>query len=158
MPNWCFNELTVRGDADKVAKFKKKVQTKDSKLSFNKTVQMPVELRDTTSGYLGDEVEQKKLEQKQADNIKKYGYPTWYEWSIANWGTKWDACEVELYGEDSDCLEYSFETAWSPPVAWLEETAKQYPELEFRMKYEEEGMDYFGVAKAYEGVTEDRCV
>ena len=25
-------------------------------------------------------------------NWGKYGYPTWYEWSIANWGTKWNAC------------------------------------------------------------------
>ena len=24
-------------------------------------------------------------------NWGKYGYPTWYEWSIANWGTKWNA-------------------------------------------------------------------
>jgi hypothetical protein len=25
-------------------------------------------------------------------NWGKYGYPTWYEWSIANWGTKWKVC------------------------------------------------------------------
>ena len=24
-------------------------------------------------------------------NLEKYGYPTWYEWSIATWGTKWNA-------------------------------------------------------------------
>lgn len=32
-------------------------------------------------------------------NIKNYGYPTWYGWSIANWGTKWNAydqfCDLE---------------------------------------------------------------
>lgn len=26
-------------------------------------------------------------------NIKKHGFPTWYEWSIHNWGTKWNAYE-----------------------------------------------------------------
>ena len=28
-------------------------------------------------------------------NIQKYGAPTWYEWSITNWGTKWNAYGYE---------------------------------------------------------------
>lgn len=30
------------------------------------------------------------------ENRKKYGYPTWYEWSIATWGTKWNAYHQDL--------------------------------------------------------------
>lgn len=34
-------------------------------------------------------------------NMQKYGAPTWYEWCIKNWGTKWNAC-----GYDTNGLEY----------------------------------------------------
>lgn len=33
------------------------------------------------------------------NNIQKYGAPTWYEWSISKWGTKWNA-----YGYDEDMI------------------------------------------------------
>ena len=34
------------------------------------------------------------------NNIRQYGAPTWYDWCIANWGTKWNA-----YGYD-DTIDY----------------------------------------------------
>ena len=30
-------------------------------------------------------------------NIRQYGAPTWYEWSVANWGTKWNAYGYDEY-------------------------------------------------------------
>ena len=41
-------------------------------------------------------------------NWGKYGYPTWYEWSIANWGTKWNAFNQNF--EEPNVL--WFDTAW----------------------------------------------
>ena len=36
-------------------------------------------------------------EGKQAiENIAKYGYKDWYDWSIDNWGTKWNAYEFSI--------------------------------------------------------------
>lgn len=35
-------------------------------------------------------------------NLEKYGYPTWYEWSIATWGTKWNA--YDQYFEEPNIL------------------------------------------------------
>lgn len=57
-----------------------------------------------------------------------YGTQTWYEWSVAHWGTKWNA-----YGYD-DSIEYSddtirFNTAWSAPHPVIEEIANQYPNI-----------------------------
>ena len=31
------------------------------------------------------------LGKRAFENIQNYGAPTWYEWSIDNWGTKWNA-------------------------------------------------------------------
>lgn len=42
------------------------------------------------------------------------GYASWYDWNVANWGTKWDAYSVEVT-EDGDPFAFRFETAWSFP-------------------------------------------
>ena len=73
-----------------------------------------------------------------AVNILKYGYPTWYEWSIDNWGTKWNACGYEEgidYSED-ECLD--FDTAWSAPIPIIEKLAATYPSIAFEHKWADE--------------------
>ncbi len=58
------------------------------------------------------------------ENYKKYGATTWYNWCVEHWGTKWNACESEVKGEDV----VEFETAWSAPVPVVEELSRMYPE------------------------------
>jgi hypothetical protein len=45
-------------------------------------------------------------------NIQRYGERDWYEWSISNWGTKWNASD-SCFDEETGVAE--FETAWSMP-------------------------------------------
>lgn len=77
----------------------------------------------------------------------------WYDWQAANWGTKWDACELTI-DVGSDTLR--FETAWAPPEKWLAKVSADYPELTFEMAYSEMGMQFAGVViyKAGEVVSE----
>lgn len=151
MPNWCSNTLKVRGSEDEVQKFCNKAKGKDTELSFNSLFPMPKELAITSPP-------QTEQEKKQAAiNTAKYGAPTWYEWCVKSWGTKWDVSEVCLENE-GDYLEYSFDTAWSPPLLWLTKVSEDFPELEFVMRYSEEGAGYFGVAKAVKGKLDDRCL
>jgi hypothetical protein len=56
-----------------------------------------------------------KMGRQYLSNHKKYGYCTWYRWTINNWGTKWNACNVSV-GEKSIYLD----TAWSFPVPIFE--------------------------------------
>lgn len=49
-------------------------------------------------------------------NWEKYGYPNWYEWSNANWGTKWNAYETKYTSDRS----VYFESAWSAPLDIVE--------------------------------------
>lgn len=130
MPNWSFNYLQVIGDKKEVAKFKEEIKGKDTALDFEKSVPMPENIY---RGDLGTEEEE------------KYGKENcWYEWSIKNWGTKWNASEAEIIETEGEELIYKFETAWSPPVQWLISTSKKYPKLRFAMNYDEESEAFNG--------------
>ena len=81
-----------------------------------------------------------------------YKFPTsgktddrWYNWRIQNWGTKWDAYEVDI--DDSE-LEYGFEvtfdTAWSPPEEICHAIKEQFDDLCVSWFYDEPGMEVAG--------------
>lgn len=61
-------------------------------------------------------------------NLREHGARGWYEWSIQNWGTKWDAYESR-WGKVSSkgrVQEVSFETAWSPPLPGLQALCEKF--------------------------------
>lgn len=71
------------------------------------------------------------------NNIQKYGAPTWHEWCINNWGTKWNAfgydC-VDCSTEESLC----FLTAWSAPDPVIEKLSAMYPDVTLEHEYADE--------------------
>tara|TARA_R110000823_G_C15539677_1_gene457949 strand:+ start:81 stop:485 length:405 start_codon:yes stop_codon:yes gene_type:complete len=107
MPNWCENEIRVSGDTKKVKAFMKFVKSKDQDFDFEKVIPLPKGEWD-------------------------------YQWCLDNWDTKWNACDVEReynpkYGDE---VEYTFNTAWSPPE-------NIFRELKNKFKLNEEGSDIF---------------
>tara|TARA_Y100001937_G_scaffold128673_1_gene206631 strand:- start:2412 stop:3134 length:723 start_codon:yes stop_codon:yes gene_type:complete len=100
--------------------------------------------------------EVKESEIEEADkallNEKLYGHKDWYNWSIDNWGTKWDASNdngISHQNKDELCL--GFDTAWAPPIPWLQKVTDRYKRLKFTLEYQEEGMGFEGKAFAREG-------
>jgi hypothetical protein len=142
MPNWCSNHITVRG-TDPVA-IKRLADAFDNGEFCATVVPMPEELN-ITSGFLGSGDEQKELEAKSAANLEKYGYANWYDFNVANWGTKW---EIGGNGDeaerDEDGLGFSapFDSAWSPPIGVCEALVEQG--FEVVLYYYEPGMGYCG--------------
>ena len=67
-------------------------------------------------------------------NVQRYGWKDWYDWSIENWGTKWNACDVHV---DDENQVIEFETAWSMPDGVLKEVCKYTP---LRVEYADENM------------------
>ena len=67
------------------------------------------------------------------------GCGDWYEWSIENWGTKWDACDPEI-GETT----IIYDTAWSPSLPVIETLAAKFPQLTFTYQYFEPGVALAG--------------
>jgi hypothetical protein len=48
--------------------------------------------------------------------------------------------------DDGEAFTVSFDSAWSPPSPWLEYIAPQFPDLNFKLTYQESGMGYCGIA------------
>lgn len=77
------------------------------------------------------------------DNIAEHGFATWYGWSVANWGTKWDASDSALHAETPSELKYVFDTAWSPAEPVLFAMTEQFPELTFTAQFDEESGEFY---------------
>lgn len=182
MPNWCSNSLYVSGDADKVNEFKNWViierntteiirdenynavldekgepVTKEvirEHFTFEKLFPTPSELlADVDPIPHKDGEDDEAYKNRMNELIEKYGHCGWYNWRVSNWGTKWDACEGDWDLDEGEMRIY-FNTAWSPPIGWLENVCAQFPELEFKMLFEEEGMGYCGRADGVDGIVE----
>jgi hypothetical protein len=52
-------------------------------------------------------------------------------------------------------LNYAFDTALDPPIAWFEKVVALYPDLEFEMAYEGGWCDLYGASKGSGGTSTD---
>jgi hypothetical protein len=74
------------------------------------------------------------IQGKQAlENLDKHGFKDWYSWSIANWGTKWNAYSIS---EADDKI--IFDTAWSTPLPVIEELSSMFPNVEITLEFADE--------------------
>lgn len=182
MPNWCSNSLYVSGDSDKVKEFKEWVITEVTdnqivrdenynavlgedgqplmkevileKFTFDKLFPTPKELLADVDPIPHKEGEDAEAYGKRMHElIEKYGHSGWYNWRVSNWGTKWDASESDWDLEDG-LLTVHFQTAWAPPIGWLENVAAQFAELTFKMTFQEEGMGFCGRADGTDGIVD----
>ena len=152
MPNWVFNQLTIEGSEEDIAKVK-------AQLNKPFTTQLSEDKEPTL--YSNPVIAFWNIIAPPEDKIEEYfgvhGYAdgekqgdteyNWYNFNRTKWGTKWDIGvadkvrypETELKEETNNKLHYKFDTAWSPPTPAIEELSRQYPELEITLSYEEEG-------------------
>jgi len=81
------------------------------------------------------------------ENRKNHnGCGDWYEWAIENWGTKWEACEVEII-DNVIC----FDTAWTPSTPVIERLAELFPKVALLYKYFEPGVSLAGSERYEDG-------
>ena len=128
-----------------------------SEFSMNKILPTPEELRKVTAPVRAENGEtEEEFKARVKRHQKLYGASDWYEWNCANWGTKWDACDVSFEDISSTEVSYFFNTAWSPICPFLETIGKMYPLLKFSLYCEESGNDFAGDYVVESGeVTED---
>ena len=136
MPNWCYNHLEVSGDEIQLREFVEKSLVKDEHSLIESR------LEDDNFSFEG--------------TLPRGDRKDWYDWSVENWGTKWDACESHIHHNDINYFSVSFDTAWSPPINWIDNIMQDFPDLCFTLEYEEPGMCFGGQLTAqYETIWED---
>lgn len=77
--------------------------------------------------------------QKYLEAIEQTGYPSWYQWRIAKWGTKWNSGNLDICNYDSEELEFTFTTAWNTPSGIWDAIATAFPNLWFTVYGFDEG-------------------
>lgn len=125
MPNWCSNRVIVAGSERELDRFEEYVSTKDARFSLEKIIPMP---EDVYRGNLGDK------------EREKYGEKNWYDWSVQNWGTKWEIDPKSIKIEDYSIGEvgYFFDTAWGPPEKVHKHLVDEFPKLEISWHWQDE--------------------
>lgn len=129
MPNHITNIIYVSGNEKTINKCLNFVKSdpefvpKDEQreFDFDRIIPMPAHIY---RGNLGMEEEE------------KYGKENcWYDWSIKNWGTKWNCYDVSVGGNT-----IQFDTAWSTPIPIFEALSKKFKSLKFEVHYADEDM------------------
>ena len=67
----------------------------------------------------------------------------WYNWRVANWGTKWDCYDLSI-DEDEQELNLQFNTAWSPPEEICHALKEKFEDADIQWFYDEPGMEFAG--------------
>lgn len=147
MPNWAYNQVTfTHADKAMIDRIENNIESG----ILQEFIPVPQDLRDTMAGFYGKgDPRQAELEAQQALNKEKHGYTTWYEFCNAEWGTKWDFCDVSLIERTDNSITIYFETAWSPPFQAYEKMV----ELGFNIRalYSEEQLIWAGIWDNVEG-------
>lgn len=121
------------------------VEEDTSAFSFWNFITPPTEILPV---YFGHEKPEKpegyedwSMEDKFTHDLKFTGNNA-YDWNIRNWGTKWDASDVNLDTFEEDgvlkSVSLSFSTAWGIPEPVFKAMCEQHPELKFYFECEEE--------------------
>lgn len=145
MPNWCDNVATF--EHDDPAMITRVAEAYNSGHLMESFFPCPPALRDTTSGFLGKNTpEQAALEEQEKNNLAIFGHKNWYDWCVAEWGTKWDVGWEELHDkvepELPNTITLNFQSAWAPPCAFYDKMR----DLGFRIRahFFEPGMGFCG--------------
>jgi len=105
MSNYVGNKIVFYGEDENVKKILEEIKSEKQPIDFNRIIPMP---NNIFRGNLGIEEEQ------------KYGKDNRYDWSIENWGTKWNAYNTCLTEDDEGNTVLFFNTAWKPPMPIIE--------------------------------------
>lgn len=104
MPNYAANYIVFRATAtEKLIALKEWMAKGKNPIDFKKIIPPPA---DMFEGALGD---------KERKMCKEKGIENWYDWQIANWGTKWNASNSCVIQDTPFRFALKFDTAWSSP-------------------------------------------
>lgn len=121
MPNWCENEIEIKGKKESIIELVKFIKSKECDFDFEKVVPFPEGVKpDSEEGY---------------------------KFRMANWGTKWKLEGASVYTEEEsqgEVAKIDFETAWGPSLGITLALSRKFPSLSFTHRFAESGEDFSG--------------
>lgn len=120
MPNWCDNSLILKHDDPKF--IARAIKAFKKQCFLHEFVPVPKGLMDTPAAKYADNDKQSKQDGLEQYNKTQYGYDTWYDFCVAEWGTKWDVggTEDDITELDANSVRFIFQSAWNPPIHFYE--------------------------------------
>jgi hypothetical protein len=125
MPNNITNVITILADEQRTNEILELIKMKDvglGSIDFEKIIPMPENI------FRGD------LGQKEK---ALYGKNNWYDWSIENWGTKWNSYGYRDFPE-YEGGDMQFYTAWAQPEPVIKKLSEMFPDAQFRHAWADE--------------------
>jgi len=188
MPNHCYNQVTIQSTKEDIEKIMEHLRGGEAMFDFNNLVPMPEELKDlhhiTAEGkewfysvtkykaslngekepYLSfpdlDWIKENHIDGFTLRRIKnEYGTASWYDWCCENWGTKWNAYDVEYFTgpipkataiKEGRQIVYRLSTAWAEPRPIINALMRYLSQpgfdqdLEMRWRFEDELENFNG--------------
>ena len=127
MPNWCENRVYLEASPAEIEAIIMAIQSDD----------------DDEKGLLN----YLRPEPEPGPEIEGE-MPHWWNWRVANWGTKWEvSAEIVSHSVIDGWINLAFDSAWSPPLEAFYAWEAQSPETRsFNIRYIEWGMAFCGEA------------
>ena len=154
MPNWCANTITI--SHPDMAMMKRVIKGYNQHRLLDEFIPIPLELKEGAMNM--DELMKirnweykKELDKMREELNKKYfGYKDWYDFSVANWGTKWDIGRDSTYSPTlrikdikNKTVTFDFDSAWSFPSSAYEKLNDMG--FSIRAMYYEGGIGFCGI-------------
>ena len=155
MPSWAESIIEISGSNYNVSKLLDDMNNEETFL-FSNIKPVPKELKEISTGSItindkkvdrwtyDDENNPVELdENKLQEFTEKYGCTDWYEWQLANWGTKWGDGDTTIREDstknDKRRVVITYRSPWSEPYKLLEHISYKYNlRLINRVRYEAE--------------------
>lgn len=138
MPNWVTTKLDFSGKEQDIQKLFAFVKSDASGFDFRNIIPYPTR-EECPEKYLITDAEELDgywhSPSKHLILSSKDDYLDWYNFSIDNWGTKWNASDVYV---DEKTFSIEFQTAWSFCYPVLKKLSELFPDIFITASYADE--------------------
>jgi len=151
MPNWCANAVSLSIGEDTTEEGKELfnlIMLNQGKNFCNLVIPVPEELVNPEASTFGGD-DAAKRDELRSSLKEKYGYESWYDFCVSEWGTKWDVHELTYDPDSNTYINLYFDTAWSPPVGVYQKLEELGVNVE--ASYIEQGCAFIGYYSSTKG-------
>lgn len=179
MPNWCDLDVTIVGDKETLEQVKAKgaegtyeyrTNWDNEKREYKNVEVLPNLFSFNNFFPIPEFDEDKKVEKSLDATVAEWSkgrdgkFDNWYDWSIGNWGTKWDLRQgddtqvTDITEREDGLFQFSIysQTAWSPALNLFAKLTEDFP-VKVIYRYADESMMFVGQAVVENGEIDDDC-